>query len=105
MVQMGHVTSFLTLAHQFAMVLHFQNMPWRYVDESFCQQKVKVDRQLNDLEKNSPENHAEYLKEAVNKISKILKSQKIDELPNLNEKKSDFLIFFTHTEEISKKTE
>ena len=30
MVQMGYVTSFLTLGHKFVVILQFQNMLWRY---------------------------------------------------------------------------
>ena len=41
-LKMGHVTSFLTLAHKFVMLLQFQNIVWRYADDSFCQQKVRI---------------------------------------------------------------
>ena len=42
-----------------------------------CFNKVRINRKLKNLEKKSPENHAEYLKEAVDKVLHILIRYKI----------------------------
>ena len=34
----------------------------------FCFSKVKIDRKFYDLEKEAPQNHADYLYESVNKV-------------------------------------
>ena len=36
--------------------------------KNFCFNKVKIDRKLYDLEKEAPQNHADYLNESVNKV-------------------------------------
>ena len=46
---MDHVTLYLTLAHQFVMVLQFQNVLWRYANESFIKSKFGFKLKSLDL--------------------------------------------------------